>query len=147
MVLRGVTRSPDSWSSTGVTEDRRQTLFACVTACAVALALLARPLQHLDAAVWGPSDPWNNGDFLGAHWLFWAIQQPGDAAAGLFWPWGELDAWTSFPNPFDAWILSGVTARAGFPPDERQAGAMQTSARQEALPAPRPLQSRWPRAR
>ena len=115
MVLRGVTRSPDSWSSTGVSEDRRQTLLACVTACAVALALLVRPLQHLDAVVWGPSDPWNNGDFLGAHWLFWAVQQPGDAAAGLFWPWGELDAWTSFPNPFDAWILSGITERAGFP--------------------------------
>ena len=115
MVLRGVTQSPDSWSSTGVSEHRKQTLLACVVACAVALALLVRPLQHMDVAVWGPSDPWNNGDFLGAHWLFWATQQSDDAAALLLWPWGETDVWTAFPNPFDAWFLSGLTTQATFP--------------------------------
>ena len=86
-----------------------------MTACAVALLLLARPLQHMDAAIWGPSDPWNNGDFLGAHWLFWAVQQPGDATTVLLWPWGETDLWTAFPNPFDAWLFSGIAARIGFP--------------------------------
>ena len=86
-----------------------------MTACAVALGLLTRALQQMDTAIWGPSDPWNNGDFLGAHWLFWAVQQPEDAAAALFWPWGEVDAWTAFPNPFDAWVLSGLTAQLGFP--------------------------------
>ena len=115
MVLRGVAQSRDSWSPTEVTEDRRQTLLACMTACAVALLLLARPLQHMDAAIWGPSDPWNNGDFLGAHWLFWAVQQPGDATTVLLWPWGETDLWTAFPNPFDAWLFSGIAARIGFP--------------------------------
>ena len=88
---------------------------AILTACVAAIALLHRPISMMDTVLWGPADPWNNGDFLGAHWLFWAESQPNNPAALLNWPWGEQHLLSSFPNPFDAWILGPLFARVDFP--------------------------------
>jgi hypothetical protein len=88
-----------------VTEHRKYTLIACLTAGAVAIGLLFRPISQMNLGLWGPADPWNNGDFIGAHWLFWAASQTGDPTQWLHWPWGEVDVLQSFPNPFDAWLI------------------------------------------
>ena len=93
------------WSSVRVTDTARHTLFATLTACVVAIALLIRPILTMDTGLWGPADPWNNGDFLGAQWLFWAAAQPVDATQYLHWPWGERALTSAFPNPFDALLL------------------------------------------
>lgn len=69
----------------------------------------------MDTAIWGPADPWNNGDFLGAHWLFWALAQTGDPTALLNWPWGETTLISNFPNLFDAWLLGPLFSEADFP--------------------------------
>ena len=98
-----------------MTEQTRQTLAAVLTACAVAIALLNRPLLQMDTLIWGPADPWNNGDFLGAHWLFWALSQPGDAAALLSWPWGEPSLISAFPNLLDAYLLGTIITSSDFP--------------------------------
>ena len=92
-------------SSVWVNESRQHTIMAVATATVLAIALLFRPIASMDSGLWGPADPWNNGDFLGAQWLFWAAAQTGDPTAWLHWPWGEDDALTAFPNPFDAWLL------------------------------------------
>jgi hypothetical protein len=81
----------------------------------VAILLLFRPILGMDTMVWGPADPWNNGDFLGAHWLFWSMAQPGDSVAALNWPWGEAALMASFPNPFDAWLLGGLLSGVAWP--------------------------------
>ena len=81
----------------------------------VALGLLWRPLSVFDQGIWGPADPWSNGDFLGAHWLFWAATQPGEPTALLNHPWGETPILSSFPNPFDAWLLGPAVAQMSFP--------------------------------
>jgi len=65
--------------------------------------------------LWGPQDPWTNGDFIGAYWLFWSAATSGDELAMLSWPHGETDLLTSFPNPFDAWILGPLMAHLPFP--------------------------------
>lgn len=88
-----------------MTEHRKYTLIACLTAGAVAIGLLFRPISQMNLGLWGPADPWNNGDFIGAHWLFWAASQTGDPTQWLHWPWGEVDVLQSFPNPFDAWLI------------------------------------------
>ena len=93
------------WSSVRVNDAGRHTLFATLTACVVAIALLIRPILTMDTGLWGPADPWNNGDFLGAQWLFWAAGQPFDATQHLHWPWGEGELISAFPNPFDALLL------------------------------------------
>jgi len=69
----------------------------------------------MDQGLWGPADPWSNGDFLGARWLFWAASQPGDLTKLLNHPWGEAPIISSFPNPFDAWILGPLVAQMSFP--------------------------------
>ena len=69
----------------------------------------------MDTTIWGPADPWNNGDFLGAHWLFWALSQDGNPSELLNWPWGETSILSSFPNPFDAWLLGPLLADLDFP--------------------------------
>ncbi len=90
---------------------RQTVLFAIL----VALGLLWRPIQIMNESLWGPADPWSNGDFLGAHWLFWASVQPGNPIALLNYPWGEESILANFPNPFDAWILGPIVAQMSFP--------------------------------
>ena len=69
----------------------------------------------MDKVIWGPADPWNNGDFLGAHWLFWAFSVQESPEGLLNWPWGEHGVLSSFPNPFDAWLLGSLFADTDFP--------------------------------
>jgi hypothetical protein len=104
-----------SCSSCGVTHNRRQSILAILTAVAVALLMLHRPLMVMSKVVWGPADPWSNGDFVGAHWLFWASTTSHDPAALLNWPWGEGPILVSFPNPFDAWLLGSLLSGVVFP--------------------------------
>ena len=96
--------------------DRRtHTLLAALTASLLAIGLLFRPVLAMTEGLWGPADPWNNGDFLGAQWLFWAAAQPDNAAAMLHWPWGEHDVLAAFPNPFDAWLIGPWIERVPRP--------------------------------
>ena len=81
----------------------------------VAVGLLWRPIQVMNESLWGPADPWTNGDFLGVHWLFWASTQPGNPTALLNYPWGEASILANFPNPFDAWLLGPLVAQMSFP--------------------------------
>jgi hypothetical protein len=69
----------------------------------------------MEHGLWGPADPWSNGDFLGARWLFWAASQAGDPTNLLNHPWGEASIISSFPNPFDAWLLGPLVAQMSFP--------------------------------
>jgi len=69
----------------------------------------------MDTTIWGPADPWNNGDFIGAHWLFWALNQPDNPTTLLNWPWGETALTSNFPNLFDAWILAPLLSDVDFP--------------------------------
>ena len=93
------------WSSVRVKDRYRHTLIATLIACVSAIALLIRPILSMDTGVWGPADPWNNGDFLGAQWLFWAVREPTNPTALLHWPWGEDRLLSAFPNPFDALLI------------------------------------------
>ncbi len=98
-----------------MSEHLRNSLWASAAAAAAAILLLFRPISAFETTLWGPADPWNNGDFLGAHWLFWAAGQPDGVEKLLFWPWGEDSLWKAFPNPFDAWLLSGILGQLSFP--------------------------------
>lgn len=104
-LLQGLAIAGKMWSSVRVTDRRRHTLIATLIACLSAIALLIRPILSMDSGVWGPADPWNNGDFLGAQWLFWAVREPVNPTALLHWPWGEDGLFSAFPNPFDALVI------------------------------------------
>ena len=86
-----------------------------VCALLIALALLWRPLLTMNDGLWGPADPWSNGDFVGAYWLFWSAAQSGDVTQALNHPWGESSILANFPNPFDAWLLGPIVAQMRFP--------------------------------
>jgi hypothetical protein len=98
-----------------MTEARTKTRIAVFIALAVGLGLLWRPLLSMHLGLWGPADPWNNGDFIGARWLFWAAAQSGDPTKMLHYPWGEDSILLNFPNPFDAWILGPIVADIHVP--------------------------------
>lgn len=98
-----------------MTSDRRHSLLAVLTAVGLAGGLLWRPILSMGTGLWGAPDPWTNGDFIGAIWLFWSAADSGDALAMLAWPHGEASILASFPNPFDAWLLGPIMAQLPFP--------------------------------
>ncbi|MAY80086.1 MAG: hypothetical protein CL930_04790 [Deltaproteobacteria bacterium] len=98
-----------------MSEARTQTRIAVFIALAVGLGLLWRPLLSMHQGLWGPADPWNNGDFLGARWLFWAVAQSGDPTQMLHYPWGEDSILSNFPNPFDAWLFGPLVTDIKLP--------------------------------
>lgn len=98
-----------------MTEARTKSRIAVFIALAVGLGLLWRPILSMHEGLWGPADPWNNGDFIGARWLFWAAAQSGDPTTMLHYPWGEDSILSNFPNPFDAWILGPIVADIHLP--------------------------------
>jgi len=65
--------------------------------------------------LWGAQDPWTNGDFIGARWLFWSAATAGDQLKLVAWPSGEAPLLRSFPNPFDGWMLGSIIALLPFP--------------------------------
>ena len=98
-----------------MSSQRRHTLLSVGLATLLAVGLLWRPVLSMSDGLWGPQDPWTNGDFIGAYWLFWSASIPGDATSMLAWPHGEAPLLTSFPNPFDAWLLGPLIAWLPFP--------------------------------
>ncbi len=65
-------------------------------------------LPTLGAGLWGPADPWLNGDFSGGWWLWWAFASGGDAFAGVSWPRGIGTVAGVIPNPLDMWALAAL---------------------------------------
>lgn len=70
---------------------------------------LRGPLGALDQGIWGPEDPWANGDWVGAWWLWWALERQRRGLPG-FALLEHPDGWDGlrgvFPNPWDLWLLS-----------------------------------------
>jgi hypothetical protein len=98
-----------------VTTDRKHSALSVLLAVALAVGLLWRPVLSMADGLWGPQDPWANGDFIGAYWLFWSAATSGSELGMLAWPYGEAPLMSSFPNPFDAWLLGPLLAHAPFP--------------------------------
>lgn len=77
----------------------------------VFLFLLSPILPTLGRGIWGPADPWVNGDFNGGWWLWWAASE---RLAGVDWtqavafPVGAVSLARVIPNPVDMFLL-GLT--------------------------------------
>jgi hypothetical protein len=77
----------------------------------VFLFLLSPILPTLGRGLWGPADPWLNGDFNGGWWLWWAASEGlGGTSwtAALAYPDGAVSLARVIPNPVDMMIL-GLT--------------------------------------
>jgi len=98
-----------------VSQDRKRSLLSVLCALVLAVGLLWRPTLAMGEGLWGAQDPWTNGDFIGARWLFWSAATAGDELGMLAWPHGEALLLSSFPNPFDAWLLGPLLALVPFP--------------------------------
>ena len=107
--------SPKRWSPCDVTTTRRHTCLAALLAVLLSVGLLWRPVLSMTDGLWGAPNPWSNGDFIGAYWLFWSAWDPVDWVSLLAWPYGEGSLMVSFPNPFDAWLLGPLMAQLPFP--------------------------------
>jgi hypothetical protein len=77
----------------------------------VFLFLLSPILPTLGRGIWGPADPWVNGDFNGGWWLWWAASE---RLGGMDWtqavgfPEGAVSLARVIPNPTDMFLL-GLT--------------------------------------
>ena len=92
------------------------TLGATGLVLGVALWLVHRPILAFDEGIWGPDQAWSQPDFLGGWWLFWAASTREGAEIWLSrqgWPDPAQSLRALFPNPFDAWLLGPLIARAG----------------------------------
>ena len=81
---------------------------AALIPAGVLAAGLRGPLSTLGQGLWGPADPWQNGDFNGGWWLWWASSEAwrgrprwGDVG----WPGGVDTVAPIIPNPLDMAIL------------------------------------------
>ncbi len=83
-----------------------------VACFAAPIALLAWPLRGalstLGSGVWGPEQPWGNGDFAGNLWCWWReAERWGSGVEWLDatgWPVGGGVLDQLFPNRLDAWL-------------------------------------------
>jgi hypothetical protein len=69
---------------------------------------LRRVLPTLGTGLWGPADPFRNGDFNGGWWLWWASHEAVGGAPGwerLDWPQGVASLAAVIPNPADMLFL------------------------------------------
>lgn len=77
---------------------------------ALAAWLLRSPLGSLDLGLWGPADPWRNGDFVGNAWCWWRtaehVHTGVEWVERLGWPDGGDLLVYSFPNRLDAWLVA-----------------------------------------
>ncbi len=87
-------------------------LLTPILGCLLPLAVLAwglrRVLPTLGTGLWGPADPFRNGDFNGGWWLWWAAHEAGQGAPGwerVAWPDGAGALAGVIPNPLDMLIL------------------------------------------
>lgn len=98
-------------------------LLAPVLAGLMPLAVLGwglrRVLPTLGTGLWGPADPFRNGDFNGGWWLWWASHRGTTDSPGwalLDWPHGVDSLAAVIPNPLDMLLLGqlGPPSVAGW---------------------------------
>ncbi len=82
---------------------------ACFAAPVTALLWALRgPLASLGQGLWGPEQPWGNGDFVGNFWCWWReaeLQATGvEWLEATGWPGGGGVLDQLFPNRIDAWL-------------------------------------------
>ncbi len=69
---------------------------------------LREVLPSLTSGLWGPADPFLNGDFNGGWWLWWAFAQPRELSSLLSYPHGVASLAPVIPNPLDMALYAGV---------------------------------------
>lgn len=77
----------------------------------VFLFLITPILPTLSRGVWGPAEPWLNGDFNGGWWLWWASSEwwsGQDWTQAVAYPEGAVSLARVIPNPTDMFVL-GLT--------------------------------------
>jgi hypothetical protein len=85
-----------------------ETFFACAAAVAVLLFGVKGPITTFESGLWGPADPWRNGDFNGSWWLWWAFSEQWKGTPfwdAVHWPNGLGSLAAFFPNPLDMAVL------------------------------------------
>jgi len=93
----------------------RRTVAAVLVALVVAVWLVRGPAATLWWTSWGPDQPWDHRDLLGALWL-WHAEGHGGTAAWLALqnhPDGAPGVRHHIPNPFDAWVFGPLVAQLG----------------------------------
>ncbi|MCB9761871.1 MAG: hypothetical protein H6739_18725 [Alphaproteobacteria bacterium] len=93
-------------SATGVAA-RARAAWALVPLAVLACGLKG-PLMSLGRGLWGPQDPWRNGDFVVGWWWWWAASERWrgiDWLARVDWPEGMTTIAPVIPNPLDMAIL------------------------------------------
>ena len=86
-------------------------LLATLAALGVLLLGLRGALSTFSSGIWGPSDPWLNGDFNGSWWLWWAFSEQWSGTSwwqSVHWPQGMASLAAFFPNPGDMAILGAI---------------------------------------
>ena len=79
---------------------RPRLVAAALVPVAVLLVLLRDVLPTLGTGMWGPADPWLNGDLNGGWWLWWALTTD-EPWTLLGWPTGVHALAPVIPNPLD----------------------------------------------
>ncbi|MCB9795300.1 MAG: hypothetical protein H6741_21565 [Alphaproteobacteria bacterium] len=70
---------------------------------------LRGPLESAARGLWGPEDPWRNGDFVLGWWWWWAsAQRGGEALSRVQWPEGMASIAPVVPNPLDMALLGAL---------------------------------------
>ena len=74
----------------------------------VLLWALREPLASLGRGLWGPEQPWGNGDFVGNFWCWWREAELWTSGVEWLdatgWPGGGGVLDQLFPNRIDAWL-------------------------------------------
>lgn len=101
---RSAAGGPGPWGRRGVG------LVALVLPLGLLAWLLRSPLMALDSGLWGPGDPWANGDFNGNFWCWFrtseALGSGVEWLERIGWPEGGDRLLQSFPNRVDAWLIA-----------------------------------------
>ena len=83
-------------------------LLAVAAPVAVTLFGLSAVLPTLSSGLWGPEQPFLNGDFNGGWWLWWAMSEHwrgGEPWSLVAWPEGVPSIAPFFPNPVQMGLL------------------------------------------
>jgi hypothetical protein len=112
--------SPQAHSRGAATRAAR--LAGEIAALAAPLALLLwtlrAHLRSLDRGLWGPAEPWGNGDFIGNFWCWWReaeLQRRGvEWLDTTGWPGGGGVLDQLFPNRLDAWLALPAWSLEGW---------------------------------
>ena len=89
-------------------EIRRAKGWHYILVLAVFLSLLAPILGSFREGLWGPADPFANGDFNGGWWLWWAASEfwrGTDWTHAVAYPDGAVSLARVIPNPTDMFLL------------------------------------------